>query len=131
MNFIVNISDAYVWGYFLGRLNYAAQREWIIRLKGSLYSPTLQQLFSNVEMNVSDINSINELASGIFGIDLSLAIKLVDLAIPQIARAINCNVIEFNDIFDIMLLLLSVASDSLSQDEYLLNQNIAYNWQIG
>lgn len=128
----ISISDAYVWGYFLGRLVYAAPRGWLIRLRDSLDSSALDSLFSNVEAKINDIDSLNELAQGIFSLDRSLGIKLVDLVIPQITSAINYNTIKFQNIFDIVSFVLGYTPDFLRHKEPSKDQKqIAYKLADG
>jgi len=107
------ISDAYVWGYFLGRVAYAASRGWLMRLKDSLDATALHSLFSNLGVKFNDIDSLNELAEGISSLDHSLAVKLVDLAIPKITLAINCDIIKFQDISNIISFVLGFAPNFL------------------
>ncbi len=112
----IGISDAYVWGYFLGRLCYAASHKWIMQLKNSLDSSALQSLFAGVEVDDVEINSLDELAEGLLCFDDSLAIKLVDSALPQIASAFNNDIIEFQDITHIIWFVLGFAPDFLRQE---------------
>ena len=113
----ISISDAYVWGYFLGRLVNAASDEWLMQLKISIDSSSMEQLFLDVKIDAYDISSIDELAQGISNLDYALGIKLIDLAAPKLAEAINKNIIKFSDITHIIWFVLGFAPDFLSQDE--------------
>lgn len=113
----IDISDAYVWGYFLGRLAYASSGDWRKCLKNSLDPPALSPLFSNIKSEIDDIISISNLALGISDFDHLLGIRLVELCIPVIAEAINHDVIKFHDIFELISFVLGFAPDFLKQDE--------------
>lgn len=128
----ISISDAYVWGHLLGRLVYAAPREWLVRLKDSLDHSALHSLFSNVKVETNDIDSLNELAQGIYCLDDSLGIKLVDSSIPTIISAINKDIIKFQDIFRIVSFVLGFAPNFLRQREPSKDQKqIAYRLADG
>lgn len=126
----ISISDAYVWGCFLGRLVYAGSHEWLIRFKDSLDHSALYSLFSSMEVN--DISSLDELAQGIWSLDDSLAVKLVDLAIPKITSAINYDTIKFSDVFRITSFVLGFSPRFLRQREPSYDQKqVAYKLANG
>lgn len=126
----ISISDAYVWGHFIGRLVYAASCDWSKRLKDSLDLPALNSLFSSMEIN--DTSSLDEFAQGIWSLDDSFAVKLVDLAIPKITSAINSDVIKFSDINHIIYFVLGFSPKFLRQREPSYDQKqIAYKLADG
>jgi hypothetical protein len=120
----ISISDAYVWGYILGRLVNAASEDWLMQLKISIDSSSIEQLFLNVDINAQDISSLDVLAEGISSLNHSLGIKLIELAVPKIAEAINKNIIKFNDITHILWFVLGFAPDFLRHDEPSKDQRI-------
>lgn len=123
----ISVSDAYVWGYFLGRLVYAASQKWLMKLKDSIDTSALYSLLSDMEVNINDLSSLDELAEGISCLDHSLGIKLVDLASPKIASAINSGIIKFQVIQNMIWFVLGFAPNFLRQDEPSQEQKqIAY-----
>lgn len=126
------ISEAYVWGDFLGHLINAASHEWLMRLKDSIDPSSLYSLFSNVAVEINDISSLDEFAQGISRLDYSLGIKLTDLAIPKITSAINCDIIKFSEIFRIISFVLGFAPKFLRHREPSQDQKqVAYKLADG
>lgn len=94
-------SEAQIWGYFLGRLAFAASREWLSKLNVAFNIEALREIF--ICAKAHDLLSISELADGIACFDLDLSLELVDLSRETIADAINNNIIKFGDIFEMIL----------------------------
>jgi hypothetical protein len=108
----------------------AASREWSIRLKDSLNLSALNSLFSNVEVN--EIGSLDDMAIGLWSLDDSLAVKLIDLSIPKISSAFNNDIIKFSDINHIIYFVLGFAPKFLRRSEPSQDQKqIAYKLADG
>ncbi len=97
-------SEAYIWGHFLGRLAFAASREWLGKLNAALDIKALREIF--ICAKSQDLESISELAAAIACFDLDLSLELIDLSRKTIADAINNNIIKFRDLFEMVLVVL-------------------------
>jgi hypothetical protein len=97
-------SEIQVWGHFLGRLAFAASREWLSKLNAAFDIKALREIF--ICAKTQDLESISELAAAIACFDLDLSLELVDLSRKTIADAINNNIIKFGDLFEMVLFVL-------------------------
>lgn len=105
---LASLSEAYAWGWLLGRLSFAASRDWLERLTVALDTSSLRSLVTSP--STADLGGVNKLIKGVASLKLTLGVDLVKLTIPTVANAINASPAEtFRPVGDMIWFVLGYA----------------------
>jgi hypothetical protein len=85
-------SEAYGWGYLIGRLAVVARPEWQKQLRDSLDVSALKSLLLTAPTD--DLLQLDELVVGVAGLDKHLGVELADVVVPIVAKAINTSPVQ-------------------------------------
>jgi hypothetical protein len=110
------LDDTYAWGDLLGRLGYAASRDWIAGVEAALDIPKLAS--TSAGLDFERLVDFDELVKGMWSVSLEFALDLIEAALDPLAACYNRAPAEATArSHDLLWFALGFAPDFLRREE--------------